>query len=79
MVATGFSDMWNPDLLYYDGELGRVFHRKWSGLSFAHEVEYENGEDPIGNFAPIIERMRSLDCRNDSPWANEKLPNSLGS
>ncbi|CAE7263289.1 unnamed protein product [Symbiodinium pilosum] len=58
MVATGFSDMWNPDQLYYDGELGRVFHRKWSGLSFAHEVEYENGEDPIGNFAPIIERMR---------------------
>jgi len=58
MVATGFEDMWNPDLLCYDGELGRIFHRKWSGLSFAHEVEYENGEDPIGNFAPIVERMR---------------------
>jgi len=57
-VATGFEDMWNPDLLCYDGELGRIFHRKWSGLSFAHEVEYENGEDPIGNFAPIVERMR---------------------
>mmetsp|Transcript_37501 Transcript_37501/g.83737 ORF Transcript_37501/g.83737 Transcript_37501/m.83737 type:complete len:841 (-) Transcript_37501:158-2680(-) len=58
IVATGFSDMWNPDLVYYDGEMGRVYHRKWSGLSFAHEVEYENGEDPIGNFAPIVERMR---------------------
>ena len=60
MAATGFSDMWNPEHLYYDGDLGRIFHRKWHGLSFAHEVEYEQGEDPIGNFAPIAERMRSL-------------------
>ena len=60
MAATGFSDMWNPEQLYYDGEVGRIFHRKWHGLSFAHEVEYEQGEDPIGNFAPIAERMRSL-------------------
>ena len=60
MAATGFSDMWNPEHLYYDGEVGRIFHRKWHGLSFAHEVEYEQGEDPIGNFAPIAERMRSL-------------------
>lgn len=58
MAATGFSDMWNPEQLYYDGEVGRIFHRKWHGLSFAHEVEYEQGEDPIGNFAPIAERMR---------------------
>lgn len=60
MAATGFEDMWNPDCLYYDGDVGRIFHRKWNGLSFAHEVEYEQGEDPIGNFAPIVERMRSL-------------------
>ncbi|CAJ1380724.1 unnamed protein product [Effrenium voratum] len=58
MAATGFEDMWNPDCLYYDGDVGRIFHRKWNGLSFAHEVEYEQGEDPIGNFAPIVERMR---------------------
>lgn len=58
MAATGFEDMWNPDYLYYDGEVGRIFHRKWHGLSFAHEVEYEQGEDPVGNFAPIVERMR---------------------
>eukprot|EP00434_Breviolum_minutum_P035469 symbB.v1.2.031399.t1/scaffold3642.1/size52775/7 len=58
MAATGFEDMWNPDCLYYDGEVGRIFHRKWHGLSFAHEVEYEQGEDPVGNFAPIAERMR---------------------
>ena len=69
MVATGFEDMWNPDLLCYDGELGRIFHRKWSGLSFAHEVEYENGEDPIGNFAPIVERMRSLGCSATRTYA----------
>ncbi|CAJ1344477.1 unnamed protein product [Effrenium voratum] len=63
MAATGFEDMWNPDCLYYDGDVGRIFHRKWNGLSFAHEVEYEQGEDPIGNFAPIVERMR----RRDTP------------
>ena len=62
MAATGFEDMWNPDYLYYDGDVGRIFHRKWHGLSFAHEVEYEQGEDPVGNFAPIVERMRTL-CR----------------
>eukprot|EP00931_Biecheleriopsis_adriatica_P016599 TRINITY_DN12181_c0_g1_i1.p1 TRINITY_DN12181_c0_g1~~TRINITY_DN12181_c0_g1_i1.p1 ORF type:complete len:868 (+),score=173.84 TRINITY_DN12181_c0_g1_i1:87-2606(+) len=57
IVASGFSDMWNADYLYYEDEAGRVFHRKWGGLSFAHEVEYENGDDPIGNFGPIAQRM----------------------
>lgn len=69
MAATGFEDMWNPDCLYYDGEVGRIFHRKWHGLSFAHEVEYEQGEDPVGNFAPIAERMRSPDITwNNLIW-----------
>jgi len=58
IVATGFEDMWNPDQLYYEDEAGRVFHRKWGGLSFAHEVEYADGDDPIGNFYPITQRMK---------------------
>ncbi|CAE8604577.1 unnamed protein product, partial [Polarella glacialis] len=48
MVATGFTDMWNEEQLFYDHEAGRVFHRRWGGLSFAHEVD--EGDDPVGNF-----------------------------
>mmetsp|Transcript_13184 Transcript_13184/g.30970 ORF Transcript_13184/g.30970 Transcript_13184/m.30970 type:complete len:818 (+) Transcript_13184:15-2468(+) len=55
MVATGFSDMWNEHLLEYDHEAGRIRHKKWQGLSFAHEVE--DGDDPICNFRPVVERM----------------------
>jgi len=55
MVASGFTDMWNEDFLWYDHDAGRVFHRKWGGLSFAHEVE--DGDDPVNNFRPVAERM----------------------
>lgn len=55
MIATGFTDMWNQDLLWYDHEAGRIFHRKWQGLSYAHEVEDE--DDPVNNFGPVAERM----------------------
>jgi len=58
MVATGFTDMWNPDYLCFDAETGRIYHRKWGGLSFAHEVEWEGGDDPVGNFHPIAQRMQ---------------------
>jgi len=55
MVATGFSDMWNEHLLEYNHEAGRIMHKKWHGLSFAHEVE--DGDDPVCNFGPVAARM----------------------
>jgi hypothetical protein len=55
MVGTGFSDMWNEEHLWYDHDAGRVFHRKWGGLSFAHEVE--DGDDPVCNFGQVAARM----------------------
>jgi len=56
-IATGFEDMWNPDFLEYNPEEMRIYHRKWQGLSFAHEIEPE--EDPINDMSPIYERMRT--------------------
>lgn len=56
IIENRFSDMWNPALLHYDAEEGRIYHRKWSGLSFAHEVEPT--DDPVHNMWPIYERMR---------------------
>jgi hypothetical protein len=55
IIDHGFYDMWNPDLLDYSAEAGRIYHRKWSGLSFAHEVE--DDEDPQNDMSPIFDRM----------------------
>jgi len=55
MITHGFQDMWNPDLLYYNALENRIYHHKWSGLSFAHEIE--ESDDPINNMNPIYERM----------------------
>lgn len=57
MVANDFYDMWNPAYLHYNSTERRIYHSKWSGLSFGHEVE--DDEDPINNMQPIFERMRS--------------------
>jgi lysophospholipase L1-like esterase len=56
IIATGFDDMWNPGLLHYNHDAGRIYHGKWSGLSFAHEVE--ETDDPVNNMFPVYERMR---------------------
>jgi len=56
MIGTGFTEMWNQGCLVWSEENGRVYHTRWGGLSFAHEVE--PGEDPQQNFNPIAERMR---------------------
>lgn len=67
MIANGFQDMWNPDLLHYNAMEKRIYHSKWSGLSFAHEVE--DTEDPIHNMSPIHERMHSrYQARSDRFW-----------
>jgi lysophospholipase L1-like esterase len=55
MVMNDFQDMWNPNHLYYSPEERRIYHSKWSGLSFAHEVE--DTDDPVNNMQPIHERM----------------------
>lgn len=57
IIESQFYDMWNPGLLHYDKQAGRIYHRKWSGLSFAHEVE--DTDDPQKNMSPVYERMRS--------------------
>jgi lysophospholipase L1-like esterase len=57
IIDNGFYDMWNPALLSYSAEAGRIYHGKWSGLSFAHEVE--DHEDPQNDMTPIFDRMRS--------------------
>lgn len=57
IIVNDFSDMWNPYLLHYNDEEKRIYHGKWSGLSFAHEVE--DTENPLDDMTPIFERMRS--------------------
>lgn len=57
LVVNDFKDMWNPAYLHYNSQERRIYHSKWSGLSFAHEVE--DSEDPINNMQPIFERMRT--------------------
>ena len=56
MVVNDFKDLWNPAYLHYDNTEHRVYHSKWSGLSFGHEVE--DTDDPANNMQPIHERMR---------------------
>ena len=55
IIENGFDDMWNPDLLHYNDAHGRIYHGKWSGLSFAHEVEPI--DDPIHDMTPVYKRM----------------------
>jgi hypothetical protein len=55
-IANGFSDMWNPVFLHYNPDHGRIYHSKWTGLSFAHEVEETDA--PLYDMSPIYERMR---------------------
>lgn len=55
-IATGFHDMWNPNLLLYNHDQRRIYHKKWTGLSFAHEVE--ETDDPLNDMSPVYERMR---------------------
>jgi len=56
IIASDFSDMWNPALLHYNHEARRIYHSRWSGLSFAHEVE--DTDDPVHNMQPVYDRMR---------------------
>jgi lysophospholipase L1-like esterase len=57
IIQSNFTDMWNPYFLHYDEEAHRIYHTKWTGLSFAHEVE--ESDDPVNDMSPIYERMRT--------------------
>jgi lysophospholipase L1-like esterase len=56
MVVNDFKDLWNPEYLHYNSTDNRIYHSKWSGLSFGHEVE--DTDDPANDMQPIYERMR---------------------
>jgi hypothetical protein len=57
IIESRFTDMWNPALLHYSHNAGRIYHNKWQGLSFAHEVE--DTDSPLRDMSPIHNRMRS--------------------
>ncbi|PSB56360.1 DUF1796 family putative cysteine peptidase, partial [Chamaesiphon polymorphus] len=59
IIDNGFDEMWNPHLLHFDSFIRRIYHQKWAGLSFAHEVE--DNENPIDalSMSVVHERMRS--------------------
>jgi hypothetical protein len=56
MIYNGFEDMWNPAFLHYNHDARRIYHTKWTGLSFAHEAE--ESDDPVHDMSPVYERMR---------------------
>ncbi|QIR36052.1 lipase [Tolypothrix sp. PCC 7910] len=56
MVENRFEDMWNPQYLHYNPDAGRIYHSKWTGLSFAHEVE--ETDNAVYDMSPVYERMR---------------------
>lgn len=67
MIENGFSDMWNPYFLHYNHDERRIYHGKWSGLSFAHEVE--ETDDPLNDMSPVYERMRvRYSARSERFW-----------
>ncbi|MEC4817181.1 MAG: DUF1796 family putative cysteine peptidase [Scytonema sp. PMC 1069.18] len=55
-IENCFYDMWNPTFLHYNPDAGRIYHSKWTGLSFAHEVE--DTDNPLNDMSPVYERMR---------------------
>ncbi|MCC5599983.1 DUF1796 family putative cysteine peptidase [Nostoc favosum] len=66
-IENGFDDMWNPAFLHYSPDAGRIYHSKWSGLSFAHEVE--ETDDPTSDMSPVHERMRvRYTARSERFW-----------
>lgn len=56
LIKSGFDEMWNPAFLHYNPDAGRLYHSKWTGLSFAHEVE--DTDDPLRDLSPVFKRMR---------------------
>jgi len=67
MIHNGFQDMWNPQFLHYNDDAKRIYHTKWTGLSFAHEVE--ESDDPVKDMTPVYERMQKrYSARSNRFW-----------
>ena len=67
IIENGFEQMWEPDLLHYNYAHNRIYHQKWTGLSFAHEVE--DDDDPIENMSVVHQRMkRRYSSRSQRFW-----------
>ncbi|WP_243147296.1 DUF1796 family putative cysteine peptidase [Scytonema sp. UIC 10036] len=67
MIENRFYDMWNPRFLHYNPEANRIYHSKWTGLSFAHEVE--DTDNPLHDLSPVFERMRvRYTARSERFW-----------
>jgi hypothetical protein len=67
MIETRFYDMWNPAYLHYDADASRIYHTKWTGLSFAHEVE--ESDNPAHDMSAVHERMRvRYSARSNRFW-----------
>ncbi len=73
IIENRFYDMWNPDYLRYNFHERRMYHTKWSGLSFAHEVE-----DNDSNMYPVFERMKMrYTSRSERFWYTLSHANEL--
>ncbi|ELR98781.1 DUF1796 family putative cysteine peptidase [Gloeocapsa sp. PCC 73106] len=67
IIANDFQDMWNPHFLHYNHDEKRIYHTRWSGLSFAHEVE--DSDNPLHDMTPIWARMRTrYSARSERFW-----------
>ncbi|WP_414567601.1 DUF1796 family putative cysteine peptidase [Nostoc sp. CCY 9925] len=67
IIENRFYDMWNPAFLHYSADAGRIYHSRWTGLSFAHEVE--DTDDPINDMSPVHERMQvRYSARSERFW-----------
>lgn len=67
MIETRFYDIWNPAYLHYDADASRIYHTKWTGLSFAHEVE--ESDNPTQDMTTVHERMRlRYSARSNRFW-----------
>ncbi len=57
MITHDFVGMWDPALLRYSPSDRRLYHTKWTGLSFGHELE--DDEDPLHmpTMEPVWQRM----------------------
>jgi lysophospholipase L1-like esterase len=73
IIENRFHDMWNPHYLRYNPHEKRMYHTKWTGLSFAHEVE-----DSDQNMYPVFERMKiRYTNRSERFWYTLKHANEL--
>ena len=67
MIESRFYEMWNPAFLHYSSDAGRIYHSKWTGLSFAHEIE--DTDHPQHDMFPVYDRMRDrYSARSERFW-----------